>query len=228
MFLSRSYKPEMMDDFSIEDDRIDRALEELKLVNRFLGGISTTGSAINKLVKANHPMNELKILDVGSGASDILVALKRKFKDLEITSIDINKRASRYLKNDSFINYIVCGDVKAIPFKDSKFDLIHASLFFHHFKEEEIKNILTNLSPLCKHAIIINDLRRSIFALFGIKLLTGLFSRSDMVKSDAPLSVKRGFTKTELKNIMDELNYNYIIKRKWAFRWCLIIYITQK
>jgi 2-polyprenyl-3-methyl-5-hydroxy-6-metoxy-1,4-benzoquinol methylase len=228
MFLSRNYQPEMMDDFSIEDDRIDRALEELKLVNRFLGGISTTGSAINKLVKANHPMNELKILDVGSGASDILVALKRKFKDLEITSIDINKRASRYLKNDSAINYIVCGDVKAIPFKDSKFDLIHASLFFHHFKEEEIKNILINLFPLCKHAIIVNDLRRSIFALIGIKLLTGLFSRSDMVKNDAPLSVKRGFTRAELKNIMDELKYNYIIKRKWAFRWCLIIYITQK
>jgi len=224
MFLKRSFKPEMTDDFSIADERIDHALNELKIINKFLGGVSTTKAALDIFLKRNHTVGELKILDIGSGSSDILISLRRKYKNLEITSIDINKRTSLFLKNTQDIKFIICGNIKLIPFKDFKFDLIHASLFLHHFREEEIKNIFKNIFPLCRHAIIVNDLRRSILALLGIKLITTLFSQSDMVKNDAPLSVKRGFTKTELKTILDSLGYDYIIKRKWAFRWSLLIY----
>ena len=48
MFLKRSYAPELMDDFSIQDERIDRALSELKITNKYLGGISTTKSGLIK------------------------------------------------------------------------------------------------------------------------------------------------------------------------------------
>ena len=224
MFLARSYELEMMDNFSIDDERIDSALDELKIINKFLGGIATTESAVNNIRQKKYLEGGLSVLDVGSGAADILTALKNKFKNLEVTSIDVNKRAALYLKDHTIIKNIVCGDIKSNPFKDHKFDLVHASLFFHHFKEEEIRDILSDLFQLCRYAIIVNDLRRSILALLGIKLLTLIFSKSEMVKNDAPLSVKRGFTKSELENILRELNYKYTITRKWAFRWCLIIY----
>ena len=224
MFLARSYKLEMMDNFSIDDERIDSALDELKIINKFLGGIATTESAVDRIRQKKYLEGGLSVLDVGSGAADILTALKNKFKNLEVTSIDVNKRAALYLKDHTIIKNIVCGDIKSNPFKDHKFDLVHASLFFHHFKEEEIRDILSDLFQLCRYAIIVNDLRRSILALLGIKLLTLIFSKSEMVKNDAPLSVKRGFTKSELENILRELNYKYTITRKWAFRWCLIIY----
>ena len=72
--------------------------------------------------------------------------------------------------------------------------------------------------------MIINDLRRSVWALIGIKTLIYLFSKSTMVKNDAPLSVKRGFIKSELINLLEELKItNYKIKRKWAFRWLIVI-----
>jgi len=72
--------------------------------------------------------------------------------------------------------------------------------------------------------MIINDLRRSVWALIGIKLLTILFSKSSMVKNDAPLSVKRGFIKSELIDMLKSLKIiNYKIKRKWAFRWLVAI-----
>jgi hypothetical protein len=40
--MKRSYEPELMDDFSIRDERVDLALKELKIINKFLGGISTS------------------------------------------------------------------------------------------------------------------------------------------------------------------------------------------
>lgn len=46
-----------------------------------------------------------------------------------------------------------------------------------------------------------------------------------MVKNDGPLSVKRAFVKGELLMILNELEIGYfLIKRKWAFRWLVIIY----
>jgi len=223
MFLRRSYTPEIMDDFSIEDERVDEALNELKLINKFLGGISTSVTGLKSLIGKNHESPDLKVLDVGSGASDVMIALRRNNNKIKITGLDINKRACEFLKESPEVA-VVCGDVKTLPFKYGHFDFVHASLFLHHFKGEEIKNILENLLLLSRFGLIINDLRRSILALAGIKLLTFFFSKSKMVKNDAPLSVRRGFTKKELKNILVNLNCNYIIKRKWAFRWCIVIY----
>ncbi|MDP4117240.1 MAG: hypothetical protein Q8903_13975, partial [Bacteroidota bacterium] len=106
------------------------------------------------------------------------------------------------------------------------FDYVHASLFFHHFEENKISQILQSLSGVVKKAIIINDLRRSLPAYLGIRMLTLLFSKSNMVKNDAPLSVKRGFVKSDIIKFTKGLSFNkVIIKRRWAFRWMIIIYL---
>jgi hypothetical protein len=68
MALKRSYDPEIMDDFSIRDARIDQALNELKITNKFLGGISTTFSGLKLLLNGE---NEFSILDIGAGGSDL-------------------------------------------------------------------------------------------------------------------------------------------------------------
>ncbi len=221
MFLKRIYRPEIMDDFSIQDERIDLALTELKLINKFLGGISTTKLGLNILLKKNPNQPNLKILDVGAGASDDLISLVDD--NQKIISLDLNKRVCNYLKNSFNVKDIVCTDVKSLPFRYKGFDIIHASLFLHHFNEKEITEILSNLLTLTRFGIIINDLRRSIFAFVGIKLLTAFFSKSIMVKNDGPLSVRKGFTKSELKIILNCLNCQYIIKRKWAFRWSIVL-----
>ena len=74
--------------------------------------------------------------------------------------------------------------------------------------------------------IVINDIHRNWFSYYSIKLLTKLFSKSAMVKFDAPLSVLRAFKKNELKSILDQAGFsNYTLKWMWAFRWQVIIYL---
>jgi len=221
MFFTRSYDPELLDNLSIQDERIDSALKELKIINSLLGG---NGVSIEGIKIFNNHSNALTILDIGSGASDILIGIKKKLKNLNIYSLDINKRACIYLEMNSTDVKIICGDVLNLPFNKS-FDIIHASLFFHHFKEEEIKRIITSLLKICNRGIVINDLRRSIFAWLGIKILTLLFSRSEEVKYDGPLSVKRGFIKKDWSDILDCVSPGkYELKRMWAFRWLVVIY----
>lgn len=224
MFLKRSCTPEIMDNFSIQDERIDEALSELIVANKLLGGISTTEDGLRLLL--NEKKNEnISILDVGAGASDILQQLNKESYKIKITSIDLNKRACMLLQKN-LISNIVCADSLFIPIKQKQFDVIHASLFFHHFNEEEIKKILTDFLKISKSGIIINDLRRSVFALLGIKIVSALFSKSEMFKNDGPLSVRRGFIKADWLRILNSLGIdNYQLKRKWAFRWMLVIHV---
>ncbi len=217
--MKRSYQAELMDDFSIKDERIDIALNELKVINKYLGGILTTKTALNHFVSSND--ENLRILDIGSGSSDNLLAIKNKYQNLQIISVDRNLRV---LKASDNLTVKINSDAFRLPLRNQSCDIVHAALFLHHFREEEIKILLEEFLRVAKTGIIINDLRRSLFALVGIKILTSLFSKSELVKNDAPLSVKRGFKKPDLLNLLSEIGIkNFIIRKKWAFRWMLII-----
>ncbi len=225
MIFKRYYTPELMDDFSIQDKRIDLALHELQIINKYLGGNNTTTKGLNILLQKFPSKLKVKILDVGSGSADTILSNKNNGYDINIYGIDINKRACKYAKSNSPELKVICGNIYSIPVKLNQFDIAHASLVLHHFKEKDIQYLLAKIIESVKYGIIINDLRRSIYAFIGIKLLTLIFSKSVMVKNDGPLSVKRGFVKKDLIKILDSLNINnYEIKKTWAFRWLIIIY----
>jgi len=222
MFFKRSYEKEIMDDLSIQDERIDKALNELAVINKFLGGYSVTEKGIKYFTRNNSV--KLKILDAGSGLSEVLLSLEKKYFHLDLFSLDMNKRACLYAKHISPNLNIVCGNVLNLPFKNNSFDIVHASLFLHHFNEEEMEKILNSFNEKARLGIVINDLRRSVLAFAGIKILTWLFSKNSFVKNDGPLSVKRSFLKKEIKQLLSELHFKkYNIKRMWAFRWLIII-----
>ncbi len=201
-----------MDDFSIQDERIDQALKELQVANKYLGGISTTKEGLNYLIDRRNHKN-LSVLDVGAGASDILQYLSNNFHVFNIAGFDLNKRTCRILRAKSIKN-IICADSLNIPIKEKQFDVIHASLFFHHFTEEQIKKMISEFLKISRTGIIINDLRRTVFALLGIKIISSLFSKSEMFKNDGPLSVRRGFEKSDWVKILSEIGIDKIYNKE--------------
>jgi hypothetical protein len=118
----------------------------------------------------------------------------------------------------------ICDDFRNVFSKFEKVDIVHASLFCHHFIEAEIIEFI-NICKANGAIFIINDLERNSIAYYAIKLLTQLFSKSPLVKHDAPLSVKRGFKKKEWHAMLEQAQVkHYVVKNKWAFRHQLIIY----
>ncbi len=225
MLLKRSFKPELMDDLSLSDNRVAEALKELHLINKYLGGIAVTERGIQNFL--NGRTYEMKILDVGGGGSDSLSDLKEKYP-LNVYSLDINKYSCHYQKNLHPGHNVICADAEKLPFKERSFDVVHASLFFHHFNEEVIISMLKHFREAARYGVIINDLRRNILAYAGIRLLTLLFSRSSFVKYDGPLSVLRAFTSKELVSILSRAGItNYTIRKMWAFRFLVIILPVQ-
>ncbi|MFQ3575517.1 MAG: methyltransferase domain-containing protein [Cytophagales bacterium] len=228
-FSKRSSKKEMLDEENIPSHLLNRNLKELSLINRWLGGHLTTILGIKQFVKKHNLHNqEIIILDIACGGGDNISVLntwakKKGYRfqfiglDLKQEAIDFAKLSHPELKNCQW----VCASFEEIPQLDLKFDIAITALFCHHLSDEKIKELVKIAVENSRYGLVVNDLHRHPLAYYGIKLLTGLFSRSPLVKNDAPLSVLRGFRKEELKDLFKA--YKTKIRWIWAFRWGLVV-----
>lgn len=225
----RSTLSEKMDDANALPDHIIQALEELETVNKLLGGFNVTLSALDKLKLDT----KLKVvMDVGSGGGDVLRKIwmwgKRNNKNLRLIGVDRNpimtsfaSAKANHLGNLQFITNDIFDDALLIM----KPDVVISSLFCHHFDNEDLIHLVKRMVALCSSAVIINDLHRHWLAYHSIKIITALFSKTPLVKYDAPLSVARSLTRKEWMWILEKAGVtNYTIKWMWAWRWQIILY----
>jgi SAM-dependent methyltransferase len=221
---NRSREPELMDSEGSPEEILS-ALKELKQINRFLGGNKLTADALIE-IKKKYDLRTVNILDAGSGNSDILINNKIAHY-VNVVSIDKNFLMCRLVKEMNGTS-AVCGNINEMPLREKSFDVVHCSLFLHHFDDEEIVSILNLLCSMGRYSLVINDLQRSFAAYYGFKLLSSLFSRNRLVRNDGLISVKRGFRRRELENFLLKTGFNFKIEWRWAFRWLIIIDCNEK
>lgn len=229
-FSQRSETIEIMDDLNCSGPVVDQTLRELEFINKWLGGNAITLNGLNKIL-SNCSQHELKVADLGCGGGDMLVMINDRLKEKNInavlTGIDANQNivayASKKTASHPEIKFKTL-NVFSTEFNQESFDIVFATLFFHHFTNNQLIELFTHLNRTTRCGILINDLHRHPLAYYAIKFLTSTFSKSPMVVNDAPLSVHRGFTRAELKEILSAAHItSYSLKWKWAFRWQLII-----
>lgn len=227
MFSHRSREKELLDSDNIPTKDLYRNLDELDFINHWLGGYSVSFDALKKLLlKGKNP----HLVDIGCGGGDTLKRIQNWADlngiSLELTGIDLKETCIRYCKEkhqNSRIRFIE-DDYRNIGNHISKVDIIHACLFCHHLSEAEIIDLL-KFSVQNKAILVINDLHRHWLAWASIRLLTRLFSRSYLVKNDAPLSVLRGFSAKEWKAMIEKSGVKKAeIRWKWAFRHQIIVH----
>ncbi|MGE0588986.1 MAG: methyltransferase domain-containing protein [Cyclobacteriaceae bacterium] len=231
-FSQRSQHIEIMDDLNCQGEVVEQTLRELEIINRLLGGNNVTINGIQKLV-GNNIQNDktLTIADLGCGGGDILKEINRWANknniSVKLIGIDANPFIVRFAEKNCSEYHNIEFRVQNVfdsGFQSQSFDIIVATLFTHHFSSQELSQLFSTLNRQAKIGVVINDLHRHWFAYHSIKVLTQLFSRSKMVKFDAPLSVLRAFKKGDLVEVLNQAGIkNYILRWKWAFRWQLII-----
>jgi hypothetical protein len=115
---------------------------------------------------------------------------------------------------------LVVSDYRLVSFREEKPDIIFSSLFCHHFTNAHLIDMLQWMKANSGTGFFINDLHRHPLAYYSIKTITALFSKSYLVKNDAPLSVLRGFTKQDWLTLLKTAGIRkYSITWKWAFRY---------
>jgi len=223
-----------MDDLQYVGGVMDQTLRELEVINRWLGGNAVTLSALARLSN-QIPQKHLEVADLGCGRGDMLRHIQRwadarKIK-VSLTGIDANPyivaAAQRHLQGLAVKLQAI--NILSDEFSKLQFDIVIGTLFYHHFTDDELVVIFSGLRAQCRVGFIINDIHRHPFAYYSIKALTQIFSRSEMVKYDAPLSVLRAFRRAEIETILQRAGCtNYQLRWRWAFRWQIVVRTPQK
>ncbi|MFN8250115.1 MAG: methyltransferase domain-containing protein [Ferruginibacter sp.] len=221
----RSASKELLDEPGIPFEDIRLNMKELNTINSLLGGHSITIDGIKKLL-ANIPGSQpVCICEIGCGGGDNLHAIETYCKNKNIPAvfigIDIKKECIDFARQQypSLPATWIVSDYLQAAFSNQKPDIIFSSLFCHHFTEPELVGMLNWMKTNSSSGFFINDLERNRFAYYSIKLLTRFFSKSYLVKNDAPVSVTRGFTKKEWQQLFQLAGINhYELNWKWAFR----------
>lgn len=227
MWIKRSYEAELLDGEDFSKEELFRNLKELQLVNRFLGGHANSIRIMKTCLGSG--FRPAQVIDIGCGGGDSLEILQKKFSGslpgTVWTGCDLNPLCLEYARNHHPGNGIRYeqADFRAIRIPEGDQVLFHASLFFHHFREEEIISFLEYVRQ-SGAALIINDLHRHPLAWTGIKILASLPGISRLFRNDAPLSVKRGFLRCEWESILKKAGYSQTqIQWAWAFRFLLYL-----
>lgn len=209
-FARRTDRPEIMDDLNEPEAEFAAAYRELEIINKRLGGIH----AIERNLP---PADDLLILDVAAGACDVGEALLRS-RRCRVVALDLNARGLDGARQ----SLPVVGDALALPFRDGSFDVVMASLFFHHLGNEQCVRVLQQMWRIARRKVLVNDLHRHPLAYFSIRALTMAFSRSRMVRHDGPLSVLRAFKPRELQAIAHQAGVPARVQRSFPYRLVLV------
>ena len=226
---NRSYKKEILDRDDIPFADIKQNMKELNTINTLLGGHNITIAGLKKLIAHHNSEKPITVCEIGCGGGDNLKAISnyciKKNIPVNFIGIDIKPECIAFAKQQypHLNSTCITSDYKKTDFTGHKPDIIFSSLFCHHFTEAEL---ITMMQWMKQHAAIgffINDLHRHTLAWYSIKWITKFFSKSYLVKNDAPLSVARGFKKDEWQQIFKKAGIsNFSIKWKWAFRFLVI------
>jgi SAM-dependent methyltransferase len=207
--MRRSLEKELMDLPGNSREILEEDLANLRTINRSLGAYRGVLRYLRGVTKSGR-IRTFSFLDLGTGAGDLPAALARwalkEGIDAKIVGLDLDQVTLAVARGQTERCpkvFLVRADVFRLPFAASSFDFVHASQLLHHFSEEEIVALLKDCSTIARRGVLVSDLVRHPLAYYGISALTRLFSRNEMTRTDAPLSVKRAFTLSEWEDLFD-------------------------
>ena len=190
-----------MDEPVADAGELEANLRDIAFANARLGGTAPVVRALRRFSAT--PASARRVLDVGSGAGDVPLALvrdgARRGVQLHVTCLDHSEQmlaiARRATAADPALSF-VRADGAALPFGDGAFDVVTCTLALHHFEPDGARALLRELRRVARLSPVVCDLRRSAVA-FAATWLWSRTSRNRLTRHDAPLSVRRAYTPQE-------------------------------
>jgi ubiquinone/menaquinone biosynthesis C-methylase UbiE len=219
---------ELLDGALTDPTLLDGNLRDLRRINRLFGGTALSIRALRTLVSTT---GRLHLLDVGTGAADIPIALghaRGPWASIRVTAVDNRpeilaaaRRVSPALSGSEDV-LLAVADGRSLPFDDDQFDVAHASLVLHHLEPLVAVAFLRELARVASLGIVVNDLRRGALHWLGAWLVLHAMTRNPWTLHDGPLSVRRAYTPSEVRALLAEAGLRTIAEvhgfahHRWA------------
>jgi 2-polyprenyl-3-methyl-5-hydroxy-6-metoxy-1,4-benzoquinol methylase len=218
-----------MDDMTMSGPELERTLDLLASINLWLGGNALTLDGIGKMIRDLPKDRTIRIVDLGCGNGDMLRKLhafgKKMGYDFELIGIDANPASVDYARglskgmdNVSFTTV----NIFSAEFREMEYDIAIATLFMHHFSDDEITELVSGIKSKSRIGVLINDLHRSELA-YSLFWIISLFFGNHVARNDGLVSIRKAFRREDLEKYAKKIKGKSSISWRWAFRYQWII-----
>lgn len=228
VFKNRSYELEIIDTGEYTPEEYEGCLSELRTINRFLGDTRALKKSLLREIKKEN-LKEFSILDVGAGSGELLRVIadfaREKNAETKLFGLELNARSAEATLEESkdYANISsIRGDALRLPFAADTFDYALCSLFTHHFTDENVIKILSEMSRVSRRKIYVIDLHRHPVAYHFYTNAGKIFSKNRLIRNDGALSILRSFKPDELADFGKSAGLkNVAVNRHFPYRLVL-------
>lgn len=225
----RDRLPEVMDQPGLDERLHHEALEGLRRGNL----VSNTARVLWRGFQAAGLFDRpgpVRVLDVACGGGDVSLGLaqiaRRQIIPLAAHGCDLSPLAIEHAQSaaeraglDS-TNYFQLNALEdPLP---TEYDAIYCTLFLHHLTEQDGIKLLGRMAAAAQQAVFVDDLVRSRLGFALVWIGSYLLTRSPVVHTDGPLSVRAALSIPEARELAERAGlHGATIGRHWPERFLL-------
>ncbi len=210
---------EFLDEAGVDPKVRRRSHRDIALANRLFGGSHAMLAELQSIVRASTA--PLTLLDVGTGTGDIPAKLARwaalHGKRVRILGLDDHRELVMATRDWPAVPVIA--DALSLPFASKSVDIVCCSQTLHHFADPEARRLVQEMHRVARLRVVIGDLQRNWVAIAALWLFSFPLRFHPISRHDGIVSIFRGFTRRELRNLVREaVGVDPIIRWRFAFR----------
>lgn len=205
----RFYGPEIMDLPDADPGLLHTTIHQFALLNRL---VTASRNLITRFILSQvdaEKQQHYTLLDLGAGGADldiwIVDAFKKRGCTVDITAVDHDERVLAVARQQvtGYTSIRLVKDDVATMHEWGNFDFIFSNHLLHHLPDQQIAAVLTASVKQAKRVFLFNDIERGMLAYIGYAILCGLLCRKSLAFKDGLLSIRKSFTKSEWRVLLD-------------------------
>ncbi len=214
---------ELMDDAALPYAEMERALDDIERVHRWVGH--------GALWRALAPLLEdapsrIMLLDIGTGSGAVAATVAQRARPMgtEILAVGLDRKLCHLVvgRRRWPSQLRVVGDARRLPFDDGAMEIAISTLFQHHFDDRDGSAVLAEMRRVSSIAGVVSDLRGSRLGTLLGGLVLRLLRLGPIASYDGKLSLRQAWSLHRVRSAAG-LNAIVDLRRRWPFRWSLVL-----
>ena len=209
-------------DGAVATQELAASLADIDRLNSWFGGYALSLRAIRRLAAEVPRARPLRVIDVGGGTAAFAVRVVRwarsSGRDIRVVVVDRDPTSLR-LARAAVAAYpevlLVCADAAALPCRERAVDIVTSALTLHHLEPAQAAAGLREMTAAARIGVVVNDLLRRRLSLGLVWLVTRLLGCHPISRHDGPLSVRRSYSRDELRALAEKAGARRLTIREY-------------
>jgi 2-polyprenyl-3-methyl-5-hydroxy-6-metoxy-1,4-benzoquinol methylase len=172
----------------------------------------------------------VRVLDIACGGGDVVIGLarlaRRRGVPLEVDGCDVSPVAVTHAQaaaRRAGVSAVHFFPIDALEDRlPGDYDALVCTLFLHHLAEPDGVELLRRMAAAARRVVLVDDLVRSRLGFALVFVGSYLLTRSPVVHTDGPLSVRAALSLDEARALAERAGlHGATFRRHWPERFLL-------